>query len=119
MRFFVTLMSLLLMAMTAAADSKYSKRECGAFVKVENEGGRTIGYSPKSGVEILECDGYAFKDLNRNQRIDRYEDWRLSAEERAKDLAQQLPLEYLSGLMVHSSYQLIPSEGTYGGKSFN
>ena len=119
MRFIVTLMPLLLVAMTAVADSKYSKSECGAFVKVENKGGRTIGYSPKSGVEILECDGFAFKDLNRNQRIDRYEDWRLSAEERAKDLAQQLPLEYLVGLMVHSSYQLIPSEGTYGGKSFN
>ena len=118
MRFIVTLMSLSLVAMTAAAETKYSKRECGTFVVVENEGGRTIGYTPKSGVAILECDGYAFKDLNRNQRLDRYEDWRLSAEERAKDLAMQLPLEYLAGLMVHSSYQLIPSEGTYGGKSF-
>ena len=118
MRFIVTLMPLLLVAMTAAAEPKYSKRECGTFVVVKNEGGRTIGYSPKSGIAILECDGYAFKDLNRNQRLDKYEDWRLSAEERAKDLALQLPLEYLAGLMVHSSYQLIPSEGTYGGKSF-
>ena len=112
------LMTLLLVAMTAAAEPKYSKRECGTFVVVENDGGRTIGYSPKSSVTILERDGYAFKDLNRNQRLDNYEDWRLSAEERAKDLASQLPLENIAGLMVHSSYQLIPSEGTYDGKSF-
>ena len=118
MRFVVTLVSLLLVSITAAAEPKYSKRECGNLVVVENNGGRTIGYSAKSGVAILECDGYAFKDLNRNQRLDRYEDWRLSSEDRAKDLASQLPVENIAGLMVHSSYQLVPSQGTYGGKSF-
>lgn len=114
----MTLMSLLLVAMTAVATPKYSKHEHGTFVIIENEDGRTIGYSPKSGVTILECDGYAFKDLNRNCRLDKYEDWRLSAQERAEDLASQLPVENIAGLMVHSSYQLVPSQGTYGGKSF-
>lgn len=114
----MTLMSLLLVAMTAVATPKYSKHEHGTFVIIENEDGRTIGYSPKSGVTILECDGYAFKDLNRNCRLDKYENWRLSAQERAEDLASQLPVEHLAGLMVHSSYQLVPSQGTYGGKSF-
>lgn len=118
MRSIVTLMSLLLVAMTAVATPKYSKHEHGTFVIIENEDGRTIGYSPKSGVTILECDGYAFKDLNRNCRLDKYEDWRLSAQERAEDLASQLPVENIAGLMVHSSYQLVPSQGTYGGKSF-
>ncbi len=115
----VVLISFLLVAMVAVAESKcYSKRECGAFALVENEGGRTIGYSVKSGITILECDGYAFKDLNRNGRLDKYEDWRLSSEERAKDLASQLPVESIAGLMVHSSYQLIPSRNTYGGRPF-
>ncbi len=113
------MMSFLLVAMVATAGPKYIKRKCGEFVVVENEGGRTIGYSTKSGVAILECDGYAFKDLNRNGLIDKYEDWRLSSVERARDLASQLPVENIAGLMVHSSYQLIPSRGTYSGKSFD
>ena len=31
---------------------------------------------------IIEVDGYSFKDLNDNGVLDPYEDWRLSAEER-------------------------------------
>ena len=38
--------------------------------------GVTLGYSPASGISILECDGYAFKDLNKNGELDIYEDWR-------------------------------------------
>ena len=45
--------------------------------------------SANSGVRLLTVDGYAFKDLNRNGRLDPYEDWRLTPEERAVDLAGQ------------------------------
>ena len=31
---------------------------------------------------IIEADGYSFKDLNDNGVLDPYEDWRLSAQER-------------------------------------
>ena len=47
--------------------------------------GRTIAYSPESGISILTVDGYAFKDFNRNGELDVYEDWRLGAEERAEN----------------------------------
>ena len=63
-----------------------TKTEYGHNIITQN-GGQTLGYNPESGVKILTVDGYAFKDLNRNGKLDPYEDWRLSAEERAEDLA--------------------------------
>ena len=33
--------------------------------------------------DIIEADGYQFKDLNDNGQLDPYEDWRLSPQERA------------------------------------
>ena len=74
------------------------------WIKVENEGGATLGYSADSGVKILEDGGYAFKDLNKNGTLDKYEDWRLDAEERAADLAEQMKADYeqVAGLMMLS-----------------
>ena len=82
--------------------------------------GQTIAYSPESGVGILTVDGYAFKDLNRNGSLDKYEDWRLSAEERAADLAAQLTIEEIAGMMLYSSHQSVPSRGgMFGGATYN
>ena len=87
--------------------------------------GRTLGYAPASGVAILTVDGYAFKDLNGNGSLDIYEDWRLPAEERAADLASQLTIEEIAGMMLYSSHQSVPSRGgmfggaKYDGKSYD
>ena len=82
--------------------------------------GQTIAYSPESGITILTVDGYAFKDLNRNGELDVYEDWRLSAEERAEDLAAQLTIEEIAGMMLYSSHQSVPSRGgMFGGAKYN
>ncbi len=92
-------------------------------VLVTNKDGATLGYSPSSGIKILIDGGYAFKDLNKNGTLDAYEDWRLSADERATDLASKLTLEDISGLMLYSSHQSIPGSSrgfgsaTYNGKS--
>ena len=86
--------------------------------------GQTLGYTPGSGVTILTVDGYAFKDMNRNGCLEPYEDWRLSAEERATDLASRLPIEEIAGMMLYSSHQSVPSGGgmfggaTYDGKPY-
>ncbi|MDQ6422937.1 glycoside hydrolase family 3 N-terminal domain-containing protein [Paenibacillus sp. LHD-117] len=91
---------------------------------VNNPGGPTLGYSEKSGVSILERDGLYFKDLNRSGELDRYEDWRLTPEERAKDLASQMTIEEIAGLMLYSRHQSIPAASggwftsTYGGKPY-
>lgn len=94
------------------------------FTIIKNQGGQTLGYSPESGVKILTVDRFAFKDLNKNGTLDKYEDWRLSVEERAKDLATQLTIEEIAGLMLYSAHQSIPARsrgyfaGTYNGKNF-
>ena len=82
--------------------------------------GQTIAYSPESGVAILTVDGYAFKDLNRNGELDVYEDWRLGAEQRAEDLAAQLTIEEIAGMMLYSSHQSVPSRGgMFGGAMYD
>lgn len=97
------------------------------FVLVENGDGPVLGYSPESGIRLLDVDGYKFKDLNKNGELDEYEDWRLSVEERATDLAARMSTEQIAGLMLYSRHQALPSkpvgfgfaEGTYNGKPFD
>ena len=87
---------------------------------VTQKNGQTLGYTPGSGVTILTVDGYAFKDMNRNGSLEPYEDWRLSAEERAADLASRLPIEEIAGMMLYSSHQSVPSGGgMFGGATYN
>jgi beta-glucosidase len=57
---------------------------------------------------LLNVDGLTFKDLNRNGKLDPYEDWRLPADVRTADLVQRMSLEELAGLMVHGT---LPSAG--------
>lgn len=54
-------------------------------------------------VKTLTLDGLSFKDLNRNGKLDPYEDWRLPAAERAADLLKRLTLEERAGLMMHGT----------------
>lgn len=99
--------------------------EYGDIEFIHHSNGPTIGHSPNSGVEILQVDGAAFKDLNKNGSLDPYEDWRLSAEERAEDLASQMSIEQIAGLMLYSAHQSIPAAGggfrggTYDGQPLN
>ncbi len=53
----------------------------------------------KKSVTIIEESGLQFKDLNKNGKLDIYEDWRLPAEERAEDLVSQMTMEEKAGLM--------------------
>jgi beta-glucosidase len=89
MRRLFILSSALLLAGVATAQPKYQKTDKGDFVEITQQGGRTLGYNQNSGIEILEVEGYAFKDLNRNGKLDKYEDWRLPSKERAEDLAER------------------------------
>jgi len=101
------------------------KADSTTFKIVKNEGGATLGYSPASGVTIIEKDGLKFKDLNKNGILDPYEDWRLPVDERAKDLAKQMSIEQIAGLMLYSGHQSVPARdrgftsATYGGKPFS
>lgn len=71
-------------ALPAYAEETYEQPELTARVK-----------------NIIEVDGYQFKDLNDNGELDPYEDWRLSAEERADHLLSLMSAEQKAAQMVH------------------
>lgn len=77
------------------------------FRLVENENGATLGYSPDSGLKLLENDGFVFKDMAGTGELLPYEDWRLTPEERAADLAARLSPEEIAGLMCFSGHQIV------------
>ncbi|WP_294276995.1 glycoside hydrolase family 3 N-terminal domain-containing protein [uncultured Chryseobacterium sp.] len=91
---------------------------------VSNSDGPVLGYSAESGLKILTVNGKKFKDLNKNGTLDRYEDWRLTAEERSKDLASRMSVEQIAGLMLYSGHQSVPAPadgfraGKYNGKLY-
>lgn len=90
------------------------------YVEVKNKKGPTLGYSPNSGVKLLTVNGLKFKDLNKNGKLDKYEDWRLPVDERAKDLASKMSIEEMAGLMLYSMHQTIPAnESGFGGGTYN
>jgi beta-glucosidase len=57
----------------------------------------------KRSSNLIEVDGLQFKDLNRNGNLDKYEDWRLSADSRSLDLVSKLSLNQKAGLMLIST----------------
>jgi beta-glucosidase len=123
----VTLLTLLpvLVITMISCGPKWSETESNGIKMVKNEGGKTLGYSPASGVTIITVDRFGFKDLNKNSQLDKYEDWRLPALDRAKDLASKMSVEQIAGLMLYSRHQSIPAQNrgffaaTYNGKPFS
>ena len=88
---------------------------------VTNPNGPKLGLST---AKLIRQDGLYFKDLEGTGKLLPYEDWRLSPEERAQDLAQRLSVEEIAGLMMYSSHQMVPFfagspfHATYDGKTF-
>ncbi len=74
------------------------------WIKVVNEGGETLGYHPDSGVQLIQVEGYAFKDLDQDGELDGYEDWRNSNEDRAYDLVYQMAGAEMANLMSHGGW---------------
>ena len=111
---------LLALPLLAACGPKWQETEADGYRFITQRRGATLGVT---SAPILEVDRYAFKDLNRNGVLDVYEDWRQPALARAKDLAAQLSIEEIAGLMLYSGHQSIPGSSygfggaTYGGKS--
>lgn len=102
-----------------------SERTVDNHVVISQRGGKEIAYSPESGVQIIHDGGFAFKDLNRNGKLDVYEDWRRRPQERAADLASQLTVDEIAGLMLYSKHMSVPHisssnpmKYTYGGKAW-
>ena len=70
----------------------------------------TIGVCMSAGCKsVITVDGLQFKDSNGNGELDPYEDWRLSADERATDLLSQMSEDQKIGLMAHATTSDAPS----------
>jgi beta-glucosidase len=114
----------LLTGISLSSCKKWSETSRGSLMIVTNKNGQTLGYDTASGVKLIFKGGFAFKDLNKDGKLDNYEDWRLTADERAQDLAAKLSIEEIAGLMLYSAHQSIPAGGTrfmggtYNGKPF-
>ena len=62
------------------------------------------------GAPLLKISKLTFKDLNRNGKLDVYEDWRLPVEKRAADLLSKMTLEEKAGLMQITSFNANAAE---------
>lgn len=75
-------------------------------------------------VSALQINGLLFKDLNKNGKLDIYEDWRRSIAERVNDLVAQMTVEEKAGLMVGPTLSAGPGgavneQAVYGANPFN
>lgn len=101
---------------------KWTEQACDGYNLITQKDGATLGYSSTSGINIIYEDGYAFKDLNRDGKLDIYEDWRQPIEKRVDDLVNKLSIEEIAGLMLYSNHEAIPATSydisNYHGKPY-
>jgi len=71
------------------------------WTMVTNEGGATLGYSKSSGLQLIQSDKYAFKDLNRNNLLDQFEDWRVDFKTRAASIVKEIPTDQMMGMKMN------------------
>ena len=98
----------------------------GLAVATANGFAATSGAQPEIGArvaKVLRVDGLLFKDLDKNETLDAYEDWRRPIDERVNDLVARMQLEEKAGLMVGPSLQMGPGgapseQPTYGVNPF-
>ena len=79
---------------------------CVSFV---NSQAQSAVKQPKLGhktARVLTINGLQFKDLNKNGKLDKYEDWRLSNTERINDLIAKMSVEDKVGFMLISSTRM-------------
>ncbi|QHJ13083.1 Beta-glucosidase BoGH3B [Paraglaciecola mesophila] len=57
----------------------------------------------RSTIPLLKKHGFKFKDLNKDGELNAYEDWRLPASTRARDLVARMTLEEKAGTLMHGS----------------
>ncbi|MDO4998939.1 MAG: glycoside hydrolase family 3 N-terminal domain-containing protein [Bacteroidales bacterium] len=91
----------------AACMPKMQEIEIDNYRQVTQRGGPTLGVS---SAPLLHVGRKVFKDLNGNGSLDVYEDWRQPALKRAQDLAAQLSIEEIAGLMLYSGHQGVPAD---------
>lgn len=108
--------------------NKYKIVEHEMFIEYQNDAGTRIGISKQNCSKVIKKDGYIFKDLDGSGCLEPYKDWRLSAQQRADDLAGRLSKKDIAGLMLYSRHQTVCrnsnkyaklfGDNTYSGHKF-
>ena len=88
----IAILALAIMATFSTGCKKYDQPELGA-----------------RKVDIITAGKYQFKDLNKNGKLDVYEDWRQPMDKRIADLVSQMTLEEKVGLMFHPNIAVTES----------
>ncbi len=78
------------------------ERSGDGWTQVTNEDGPTLGVMDAD--KLIQVDGYAFKDLNGNGKLDLYEDWRQSVDDRSAALAAELTAEQIFPLLFNTAF---------------
>lgn len=89
------------------------------FIIVSCNSGKDQIPQPELGYRsatVIEKRGLKFKDLNKNGKLDKYEDWRLTSEERSLDLLSQMSLEEKAGFMVINSNNMVGERRAAGSE---
>jgi beta-glucosidase len=69
-------------------------------------------------VKTISVDGFTFRDLNKNGKLDTYEDRRKTADERVYDLVSQMTLEEKAGTMFMTMISMKKNGGVLEKPSF-
>lgn len=98
-------------------------------IVVMKRDGVEVAMCAQSDKGFIEKDGMLFRNLDGTAELKPYEDWRLSAQDRACDLASRLSIRQIAGLMLYSSHQTVTRNSnkyaklfgcnTYGGVPFD
>ena len=67
-----------------------------------------IYFSLGPEAEVLISDGVTYRDLNKNQRLDVYENAQAAPVDRVEDLLSQMTLEEKVGQMMHPAITIKP-----------
>ena len=62
----------------------------------------------KPEVKTLDIDGMSFRDLNKNNKLDQYEDYRINTPQRVEDLISQMTLKEKVGTLFHPPVTINP-----------
>ena len=110
------LKSLCVILLAVSCGQEYTTTQYEGYAVLSQEDGPALGYASGADSLIIYVDDHAFKDLNRNGKLDVYEDWRRTPAER---------VEYLSGMLTNGHTVNVPGYASmsvsgilYNGKPF-
>lgn len=96
----LSLSAMLLLSSTAFAQEEDETPAVEVAAVTQTWEGREVVLKT-AGLDLIEADGCQFKDMNKNGQLDPYEDWRLTAEERAENLLSLMSDKAKAAQMAH------------------